>query len=101
MLEEGEDPFKLLYDVSRAVNRQLRAKRLLKSGQPPDRIFQLLRLNSYYDREYLATVGRIRESSLIRALRSCVETEVALKSKTWLEPAIELQQLVLRVCGKA
>ncbi|HBL17742.1 MAG TPA: DNA polymerase III subunit delta [Elusimicrobia bacterium] len=101
MLEEGEDPFKLLYDVSRAVNRQLRAKRLLKSGQPPDRIFQLLRLNAYYDREYLATVGRIRETSLIRALRSCVETEVALKSKTWLEPAIELEQLVLRVCGKA
>ncbi|MFH1725244.1 MAG: DNA polymerase III subunit delta [Elusimicrobiota bacterium] len=101
LLVEGDEPFRLLYQITQTVNKQLKAKRLAQSGLTPDRIFRQLRLNSYYDRDYMAVAGRLSEASLIRALRACVRTEADLKSKTWLSPAVELEALVLKVCGKA
>lgn len=98
MLREGSDPFRLLYQITSTVNKQFKAKRMLKSGAPPERIFKELRLNSYYDRDYLAQAGKLGEASLLKGLRACLETEVSLKSRSWLDPAIELEKLVAGLC---
>ncbi len=100
-LKEGENPFALLHKIKLSVRKQLKAKRMAKSGATTEQIFRELRLQKYYDRDFLQTASRIGESALIKSLRDCLDTEVSLKSKTWLEPAIELEQLVLKVCGKA
>lgn len=99
-LRETGETFRLLFQITSTVNKQLRAKRMLKSGEPSDRIFKSLRLNQYYDRDYLSIVERLPENALIRALASCLETEKSLKSRSWLDPSIELENLVLKVCGK-
>ena len=99
-LRETGETFRLLYQITSTVNRQLRAKRMLKSGKPSDRIFKTLRLNQYYDREYLSIVERLPENGLIRSLGQCLETEKSLKSRSWLDASIELENLVLKVCGK-
>lgn len=101
LLREGHTPFALLYRVTQTLRRQLKAKRLLKTGAPQERIFRELRLQPYYDRDYLKVLERIAEPGLISSLRDCLETEVSLKSKAWVEPSIELETLVLKVCGKA
>ncbi len=100
LLDEGTDPFRLLYQITSTVTKQLKAKRMLKSSAPPDQIFRELRLQKYYDRDYLAHAERIPEPGLTRSMRACLETEVSLKSKSWLDRKIELGNLVLRVCGK-
>ncbi|PCI34744.1 MAG: DNA polymerase III subunit delta [Elusimicrobia bacterium] len=99
-LRETGETFRLLYQITRTVNNQLRAKRLVKSGESSEKIFRKLRLNSYYDRDYLSIVERIPENNLIRSLTQCLHTEKSLKSKSWLNPGIELENLVLKVCKK-
>jgi DNA polymerase III subunit delta len=98
MLEEDADHFRLVYQISGTLNKQLKAKRLLKAGRGPDAVFRELRLNAYYDKDYLAQLARISEDRLRRDLRACLETEVALKSRSWLDPAVELTALVAAIC---
>lgn len=100
MLEEDEKPFALLAKITGALSQQLRAKRLAKSGVPPDQIFRELRVNKYYNADFLKLAAETGEASLIRGLRACLDAETALKSSSWLEPKIELESLVLKVCGK-
>jgi len=99
-LKETGETFRLLYQITGTLNKQLRAKRLVKSGESQDKILRQLRLHYHYDRDYLSIVKTIPESSLIRSLTQCLDTEKSLKSKSWLDPEIELQNLVLKVCRK-
>jgi DNA polymerase-3 subunit delta len=94
----SSERFRLLAQISNAVNKQLRAKRMLKSGDTPEKILPKLRV--FYDRDFIPIVNRISENSLIRSLSACLETEKSLKSRSWLDPEIELENLVLKVCGK-
>ena len=101
LLEEGEDAYSLLPKIRSAVNTQLRAKRLMKAGVPKDQAFFKLGLKKFYDNDFYTWTDRVKEPELVRALRACLETEVDLKSKTWLDPAVELENLILKACGKA
>jgi DNA polymerase-3 subunit delta len=101
LLAEGTDPFRLLYQITQTVTKQMKAKRLVKTGVAQDQIFRELRLQKYYDRDYLTIAGRVSESALIKSLRACLDAEISLKSKSWLKPKNELETLVLRICGRA
>ena len=101
LLHEGNSPYALLYRITQTLQKQLKGKRLAKSGAPQERIFRELRLQPYYDRDYLTVLSKIGEPGLIGALRNCLETEITLKTQSWVEPAIELEGLVLKVCRKA
>lgn len=94
-----DQAFKALSQITGAVTKQYKAKRLIKAKTPPDAIFKTLRLHSYWDRDYLAQVGRRSEESLRRDLEACLETEVSLKSKAWLDPRMEVEHLVIALCG--
>lgn len=100
LLEEGEDQFSLLPKIVGAVRTRLRAKRLVKSGAPEEAVFRQLRVSRYHNPDYLRTAAKTPEGALIRALDACLDTEAALKSQAWLDPRIELETLVLKVCGK-
>jgi DNA polymerase-3 subunit delta len=102
MLAEGkpdEQVFKALHQITNAVSRQFRAKRMLAAGLPPEEIFRSLRLNSWWDRDYLGNLARLGERRLVRDLSACLAAETALKSKSWLDPRIELEHLVVALCG--
>lgn len=100
LLREGNEPIPVLMKIKWALNRQLKAKRMLKAGEPENAIFKACRVNRRFDSDFVRVTGRANEMRLIRALKACLETEVALKSKAWLDPGVELEHLVLRVCGK-
>ncbi|MBI4376373.1 MAG: DNA polymerase III subunit delta [Elusimicrobia bacterium] len=95
-----EQAFRALSQLSSAVSRQLRAKRMLKTGGDAPTIFRALRLHPYWDRDYLQTLSRLSEPALIRDLKACLETEVSLKSRSWLDPKIELERLVASICER-
>src|SRR5579859_4413227 len=52
LLAEGVEPFRILYQISGAIQKQLKAKRLVAGGRDQFQIFRELRLNDYYDRDF-------------------------------------------------
>lgn len=100
LIEDGVEPLRLLYQTSATLNKLLKAKRMRSCGLPETQIFRELRLNSYYDRDYLRRAAAWNEACLIAGLRACIELEARLKSRAWLEPAIELERLAASLCGR-
>lgn len=94
-----DEAFPALAQIRGAVFKQLRAKRMLASGLAEAEILRSLRLHHFYDRGFLPQAKALGEARLIRELKSCLETEAALKSKAWLDPRIELERLVVELCG--
>jgi DNA polymerase-3 subunit delta len=79
-----------------AYLKQLRAKRLLRQGVAQREIETRLRI--FYDNGFFSRAGRVTEERLRRDLRRCLEVESDLKSKSWLDPRIELERLVVELC---
>lgn len=79
-----------------AYLKQLRAKRLLRQGVAPREVETRLRI--FYDNGFFARAARVTEERLRRDLRRCLEVESDLKSKTWLDPKIELERLIVELC---
>lgn len=79
-----------------AYLKQLRAKRLLRQGLGQREVETRLRI--FYDNTFFQRAGRVTEERLRRDLRRCLEVESDLKSKSWLDPKIELERLVVELC---
>ncbi|MBI3298982.1 MAG: DNA polymerase III subunit delta [Elusimicrobia bacterium] len=101
LLEEGEDAYSLLPKVRSALNLQLKAKRLAKAGVPKDQAFFKLGLKRRFDDSFFDWTDRVKEHQLVKALRACLDVEADIKSKSWLDPALELENLLLKACGKS
>jgi DNA polymerase III delta subunit len=92
-----EVTFRALAQIRGAYLKQLRAKRMLKAGIAQREIETRLRI--FYDRDFFSRAARATEERLRRDLRRCLEVETDLKSKTWLDPKLELERLVVELCS--
>lgn len=99
LLEEGADEFQLLAQVRAAVNRLFKAKRLAAAGRPQAQIFGELRLHPHFDRDFLKLAAQTNEAKLVRGLKACLDVEVSLKSKAWLDGQVELERLIAYLCS--
>jgi DNA polymerase-3 subunit delta len=88
--------FRSLAQIRNGYLKQLKAKRLLKAGMAQREIETRLRI--FYDSSFFARAARVSEERLRRDLRRCLEVETDLKSKTWLDPKLELERLVVELC---
>ena len=88
--------FRSLAQVRGGFLKQLKAKRLLKAGTAQREIEMKLRI--FYDNAFFARAARVSEGRLRRDLRRCLEVETDLKSKSWLDPKLELERLVVELC---
>jgi DNA polymerase-3 subunit delta len=95
-----DQAFRALNQISSSVQKQLRAKRMLKAGRSEAEVFSALRLHSYWDRDYLGFLKRLSEARLRRDLGACLEAEVSLKSRSWLSAPQEIERLVVDLCSK-
>ena len=94
-----DQAFKALSQINYALQKQLRAKRMLQAGCAPEELFSALRLHAYWDRDFPVVVRRLSERRLKRDLEACLKTESALKSKTWLSAPEEIERLVVGLCS--
>ena len=97
LFEEGLSEFQLLSSISREINRALKARRLRAAGVAEYQLAGQLRMPPFAASKLLQQAQALGEARLIRSLKACVETEAALKSKSWLDPQIELERLVARL----
>jgi DNA polymerase-3 subunit delta len=92
-----EQIFKALNQIRGAIDKQLRVRVLVGQGVPEFEIQKSQRL-WYADRDLPRRVKRFSERRLMDDLSKCLRTEADLKSKTWLDPKIELERLVVDLC---
>ncbi|MBI5244737.1 MAG: DNA polymerase III subunit delta [Elusimicrobia bacterium] len=100
MLEEGSSGYEILPQISRAVNSQVKAKRYLKAGVSSFEMWGKVRVFGPRQQPFLKALEALSETRLLNDLKACLRTEADLKSKTWLDPGVELGQLVGRLCRK-
>jgi len=91
--------FRSLAQIRGGYLKQLKAKRMLKAGLPQREIETRARI--FYDRDFFSRLGRVSEERLRRDLRRCLEVEADLKSKSWLDPKLEFERLIVELCTPA
>ena len=103
LFQEGkpsDQAFRALAQINAAVQKQCRARRLLASGLGPPEVFEALRLNARFDSDFLTWLRPLSEARLRQDLKRCLRTETDLKSKSWLDPKMEIEHLVVDLCRK-
>lgn len=96
MLAAGTEPLALLSQVSRAVERMLKVKRLAASGEGPAACYQAGLSPGQYQAA-LRDCAAYTEEKLLRSLRRCLEAEALLKSSSKRDPGLILRQLVYEI----
>jgi DNA polymerase-3 subunit delta len=93
MLESGAEPLALLSQVSRAIERMLKVKRLSAAGDGPASAYQAGMSPGQFHAA-LRDAGAYTEEKLLRSLRRCLEAEELLKSSSKRDPGLVVRQLV-------
>ncbi|MCM2267928.1 MAG: DNA polymerase III subunit delta [Elusimicrobiales bacterium] len=93
MLEGEAEPLALLSQVSRAIERMLKVKRLSAAGDGPASAYQAGMSPGQYHAA-LRDAGAYTEDKLLRSLRRCLDAEELLKSSSGRDPGLVLRQLV-------
>lgn len=96
MLDGGAEPLGLLAQVSRSLERMLKAKRLSAAGDGPAAAYQAGMSPGQYHNA-LRDAASYTEDKLLRSLRRCLEAEELLKSSSGRDPGLVLRQLVHEV----
>lgn len=92
MLAAGAEPLGLLAQLSRALERMLKVKRLTAAGEGQGASYQAgMSPGQFYAAQRDA--DRFTDEKLVRSLRRCLEVEELLKSSSKRDPAILLRQL--------
>ena len=73
---------------------------MLQAGKSSGEIFAALRLQSYYDKDYLTVLRPLGATRLRWDLGTCLQAETALKSRSWLSAPQEIERLVVDICAK-
>ena len=94
LIEEGEEPVKLSNYAGYAVQHLMAAKRLMAAGLPAGGI--KMKVGAWGNDEVAFHAQKIPQARLLRALRSCCETELRLKSGA-PSPELEVRELVLKL----
>ncbi len=102
LLREGkpdEQARAALYKIRDIVSRQLKARRMQRNGVQPEQIGRSIRIfNAWAASKFLERMGKLTEPRLRRDLKRCLETETALNSKSWLDPRLEVERLLVDLC---
>ena len=98
MLAFGTEPLALLSQISRAVERLLKVKRLSAAGEGPAACYQAGMSPGQYNAS-LQNAGAYTEEKLLRSLRRCLEAEELLKSSSKRDPGLVLRQLAYEITG--
>jgi DNA polymerase-3 subunit delta len=95
LLEEGEEPHRLLALVSRALRDWLSAK---GSGENAAMLAMRFHLKRGEENQFVREMGRWTEAALMKAIEDSLQAEQSIKSGKE-NPEMSLSLLTLRLCG--
>lgn len=98
LLEAGAEPLGLLAQITRAIERILKVRRLSAGGEGQSACYQAgLSPGQFYAAQKDAS--RFTDEKLVRSLRRCLEAEELLKSSSKRDPALLLKQLAVEIAA--
>ncbi|MBI4656759.1 MAG: DNA polymerase III subunit delta [Elusimicrobia bacterium] len=97
LLKEGFEPLRLLYNISSALEKIYKSKKLFQSGMSSQDIYFSIGVSRGYYGFIEQSSRRYSEEKLAKGLRRCLEAESMLKSSTDRNPGILLKQLVYEI----
>lgn len=94
MLSQGEEPLKILAEISFTVEKLLSASMTAGNAMPPGFFSQ------WQARLYKTKAGRHSTAQLTRALNRCIFVESELKSSNKLDPSALIRQLIAEITAE-
>ena len=94
MLSQGEDPLKILSEISFTVEKLLSAKMAGANDIPPGFY------TSWQAKIYKTKAGRHNAAQLAKALNRCIFVESELKSSNKLNPSALIRQLIAEITAE-
>ncbi len=94
LIQQGIEPLRIIYTISSALQKMLRAKILSNSGMPAETIHYAVGVSKgqYY---YLnKAVMNFSKNALIKNMERCLQAEALFKSSQNKNPAIILKQII-------
>ncbi|NLO92001.1 MAG: DNA polymerase III subunit delta [Elusimicrobia bacterium] len=99
LLDGGEYPVMLLGRITDALQKLVRARRMLAAGLSRDSLFTELGVHRYFDRDFPQQAAAfVNDALLLQSLVKAVEADAELKSSSGSEPRALLKSLILRAC---
>lgn len=102
LMKEGkpdEQARQSLYKIRAVVAKQLKARRMQRAQVPVDQIGRAAGIyQSWKVPKFLETLGRLTEARLRRDLKRVVDCETSLNSKSWLDPRLEVERMIVDIC---
>lgn len=98
---EGTEPLVILWALLREIRRLISIQQQMNSGQAMDRAFQTNGIRPQQQRLFSKAVNRIHHKQLFGLLTIADITDKACKGMHNASPWQLLQDIVMRLCGKA
>jgi DNA polymerase-3 subunit delta len=100
LLNEGEEPIKILYRLHWVIRRFLMAKSLLdEEKEGPADVRQTLRLNAFFDRSFFQNLRKFSRKDLESYIGLVLKADLELKTSA-RPPEIILNELMFALCGE-
>ena len=100
LLNEGEEPIKILYRFHSVIRRLLLAKSLLEEEKAgPMDVRQALRLNNFYDKNFFLNLRKFSQKDLESYIGLVLKADLELKTSA-RPPELILSELVFALCGE-
>ncbi|MBU2529999.1 MAG: DNA polymerase III subunit delta [Elusimicrobia bacterium] len=93
-IEEGMEPLRIIYTISSALQKMLRAKILSNSGMPAETIHYAIGVSKGQYYHLNKAIMNFSKNALIKNIDRCLEAEALFKSSRNKNPAITLKQII-------
>jgi len=93
LLDDGAEPVMLVGLIAGTYRRLALARELLSRGATPSEIFGEIRMPSFKQNAYLATLRRLDSGTLARRIRRIAEADLAIKTSK-ATPRAQVEMLV-------
>src|SRR5215471_1715201 len=99
LFDDGVEPVMLTGLIAGTVRRMALAKALLSNGASPAKIFSEIRMPSFKQSSYLATLHQLDSATLARTIQRVAETDVAIKTSK-ATPRMQMEMLVCELLSR-
>ncbi len=97
LIQEGEEPVKLLWNIAFRFRNFLKAQILLERKVAPKDVTSQLGINNFLDKNFIKQTNNFSKYKIIEEFKNILKADISLKTGTD-DPQLILELLVLRLC---
>lgn len=99
LIQEGEEPLKLLSSITYRFRKFMEAQNLLQHKYPPPEINRRLGINTFLDRDFIKQTNNFSKQKIVENFKDILKANIELVKAGKKEAQLILELLILRLCG--